>query len=361
MLLLFSSKYGNVINIMSTDSIHEKLAALVPDQLAKSHPRPEDPAASRGLTALGDLSSAQIIELPGTDTLHSVPEADPDNETERRQLAEEVAGIADKASRVFEEMLLAAGMKPDERTMALVNHVMTAQGYELGYKGLAVGPEDLRDFARHTDPSIPTTAEQAELEKNATTDPLTGLLNRRGFDEAIKGKNVVAIIGGDVRNLKAANDGIGMRHSDGDDLIKQSAESIRTSVRETDVVARFGGDEFVVALIEEPPHDQAETQLNRRSDHNPKDPDEITQTIIQKIKLALDGRLRKPEYIRIGNVIQYKNKDGTIDDIRVGLDLGMIQVADGGNVDEAIEEAMINMKQAKKEGRTGENGSGTVR
>ncbi|MGN6815763.1 MAG: diguanylate cyclase domain-containing protein [Solirubrobacterales bacterium] len=98
-----------------------------------------------------------------------------------------------------------------------------------------------------------------ELARSSTTDPLTHLLNRRGFAMASerafaalarKGRPVtLAVI--DLDHLKAYNDENG--HHAGDDLLCWVAERLSSSVRSGDAVARLGGDEFAVLLPDTPP------------------------------------------------------------------------------------------------------------
>jgi diguanylate cyclase (GGDEF)-like protein len=90
------------------------------------------------------------------------------------------------------------------------------------------------------------------LLKQATTDELTGLLNRRGFlrlaeDElayAQIGMRPLTLVYVDVDGLKELNDTVG--HKEGDVLLIETAMLLRRVFRTTDVVARLGGDEFVV-------------------------------------------------------------------------------------------------------------------
>jgi diguanylate cyclase (GGDEF)-like protein/PAS domain S-box-containing protein len=82
-------------------------------------------------------------------------------------------------------------------------------------------------------------------------DQLTGLYNRRFFEEEIKridtDQNLpLSVIMCDVNGLKLVNDSFG--HASGDMLLKRAAEAIRNACREKDVIARVGGDEFVVLL-----------------------------------------------------------------------------------------------------------------
>ena len=88
----------------------------------------------------------------------------------------------------------------------------------------------------------------------ATRDPLTGLYNRRSLIErtedaiirATHRKECMAVMFLDLDKFKSVNDTFG--HDVGDELLRQVALRIKSSVRESDVVARIGGDEFVVVL-----------------------------------------------------------------------------------------------------------------
>jgi diguanylate cyclase (GGDEF)-like protein len=87
------------------------------------------------------------------------------------------------------------------------------------------------------------------------TDELTGLCNRRGFYLlAERMLSHVARYGGgctvmfmDLDGLKQINDRLG--HEAGDEMIRQAAEALRQTLREADVAARMGGDEFCVVML----------------------------------------------------------------------------------------------------------------
>ena len=97
--------------------------------------------------------------------------------------------------------------------------------------------------------------EKAQAEKNALTDGLTGLLNRRHFDETLKREfarsrrfgNPLALIMIDIDHFKNFNDRYG--HVTGDDCLRRVATTLKSLVgRAPDFVARYGGEEFVVVL-----------------------------------------------------------------------------------------------------------------
>lgn len=99
------------------------------------------------------------------------------------------------------------------------------------------------------------------LAQLATTDPLTGLANRRAFDEragrdlelarrAERGFSVVVL---DVDHFKSVNDRFG--HPAGDIVLKEIAAALAERARGTDVLARVGGEEFAIAMPDTPPSD----------------------------------------------------------------------------------------------------------
>ncbi len=96
----------------------------------------------------------------------------------------------------------------------------------------------------------------AKLEVLTMTDEVTGLLNRRGFDAQINralasanrnGTTGVLAIS-DVDDFKKINDRYG--HLIGDEVLREIARRILANVRETDYVARIGGDEFAILMAE---------------------------------------------------------------------------------------------------------------
>ena len=102
--------------------------------------------------------------------------------------------------------------------------------------------------------SLELRESQRQLEQIAYADPLTGLANRRLFEDEIrKWIKWIAREGGcftllliDLDGFKRINDTLG--HDAGDALLKVTAERLVKAVRETDQVARLGGDEFAIVL-----------------------------------------------------------------------------------------------------------------
>ncbi|NIZ90368.1 EAL domain-containing protein [Kineococcus rubinsiae] len=101
----------------------------------------------------------------------------------------------------------------------------------------------------------------ARLEDLAYTDFLTGLANRRRFEESVDSSlreaegngSVLALLFVDLNGFKSVNDSLG--HAAGDDLLVQVAQRIKTGIRRSDLAARLGGDEFLIALSGLDPND----------------------------------------------------------------------------------------------------------
>lgn len=91
---------------------------------------------------------------------------------------------------------------------------------------------------------------KARAEAQAATDPLTGLGNRRAMEEVLRrllrGGESFAILHVDLDYFKQVNDTMG--HAAGDHVLAEIAARLRGSVRASDLVARVGGDEFVILL-----------------------------------------------------------------------------------------------------------------
>ena len=130
-------------------------------------------------------------------------------------------------------------------------------------------------------------------------DALTGLYNRRFIMEELKRLNTarqlpLAVIIGDVNGLKITNDAFG--HGAGDELLKKVSDALKASCREEDVIARWGGDEFLILL--------------------PKTPVKAAQTIIQRMKNHFDRKSNgvMPVSVSLGYAVK-ETKDEKLTDI----------------------------------------------
>lgn len=115
---------------------------------------------------------------------------------------------------------------------------------------------------------ISICSQQEHDRLRADTDGLTGLLNRRAFEELLEkqlnrassGAIELSLLLVDLDNFKGMNDEFG--HLAGDTVLRKVSGVLRRSVRSTDALARFGGDEFAVLLNSDEPG-QANTVAER--------------------------------------------------------------------------------------------------
>lgn len=140
---------------------------------------------------------------------------------------------------------------------------------------LVKGHFDSRLLARSIRYAIERHKIKAELSSLSMTDDLTGLYNRRGFLTLAKQQIRIAgrhhkkllLIYADLDNLKGINDHWG--HTEGDQALQTIADILNRTFRASDLIARIGGDEFVILGIEESEADFGKIQerIQRNIDH----------------------------------------------------------------------------------------------
>jgi diguanylate cyclase (GGDEF)-like protein len=159
---------------------------------------------------------------------------------------------------------------------------------------------------------------QRALNHLASHDPLTGLLNRREFVDVVAIEltqfHSTVVVFCDLNGFKPVNDRLG--HAAGDQLLIEIARRLATSVRQSDDVARFGGDEFVALLRDAPPPDTAGI-LNR-----------------------ISAELSRPVVLQTGPVT-------------VGASIGTATSAPGDDADALIRRADLAMYHAKRSAPSG--------
>lgn len=232
----------------------------VPGRLAKLHELTRDnPSQAQRVTELGHAIEEKLTFVE--EKLRLVGEGE---RTTAITLVRSGRGIA-MMNRI---RAIGDAMDAEERRLleARKSEARTAQraaawGIGIG-SALTIGLSLLSFLSVHRDvrelrQAAEELAEQAEqLRSLSLTDELTGLYNRRGWLElsrqglrlALRERRGAAVIFGDLNGMKQINDQHG--HDEGDRALKDVADVLRQSCREVDVMARFGGDEFVVFALD---------------------------------------------------------------------------------------------------------------
>lgn len=205
----------------------------------------------------------------------------------------------------------------DQDVESLVTKLLTET------QGMHDSSVKLRDELNEANRKIEQMNEEfIRIRHESLTDPLTGLKNRRAFDKEIVqvhnaasiSREPLSLLLVDIDHFKNVNDTHG--HLLGDCVIKRVAQWLMESVRGKDLIARFGGEEFVLILPETDLRGAASVAENIRSN-------------IAKRTL--------------------RHGDKTIG--RVTVSVGAVQIKEGESVEGLINRADQALYQAKREGR----------
>jgi len=162
----------------------------------------------------------------------------------RNEVTEKVAAILEKG-KVDEDLDTVIRCK-DDQTRTIAWNVRTLLGETGQSDRFIVIGRDITLQRQH----------EEELIRMAQHDPLTGVYNRHYFDQVIQQEvsrskrygHRIGFLMVDIDRFKEVNDRFG--HQMGDRVLQAVADILRHNVRESDVVVRYGGDEFLVVLLE---------------------------------------------------------------------------------------------------------------
>lgn len=143
-----------------------------------------------------------------------------------------------------------------QTALSNTDKTLTLQKSELNEKHLNA----FRKTARKLNEELKFISDMEELEKEANTDHLTQTLSKRKIEKLLEKSEEGAVVMIDLDEFKKFNDENG--HLKGDEKLKQTALKIKESLRKTDFMGRFGGDEFLI-LMPQASENEAETIINR--------------------------------------------------------------------------------------------------
>jgi diguanylate cyclase (GGDEF)-like protein len=174
-------------------------------------------------------------------------------------------------------------------------------------------------------------AMQLEMIRQARTDPLTGLLNRRSFLEEVerriarqdRERESGTLMFADLDHFKPVNDRLG--HEVGDEVLRRTAVMLRDTFRPSDLIARLGGDEFAV-WMDGADHMTAAERAEYLRDAVPRDLAELTGPDLPSVTLSIGIASRDPvdgekldSLMRRADMAMYEVKRGGRGHWRVSL------------------------------------------
>jgi diguanylate cyclase (GGDEF)-like protein len=197
----------------------------------------------------GDLTATEVTGEPPRELHLGLPAA------LRAELAEDWVRGADGVVGAIEAGVLAAtgAQRAHLEPMVLAGRLVGFLAVD--WRGYAAAPgDDVRSVLALLAAHAALVAERGELQRSARTDVLTGLPNRRSFEDSLrremnrasrlKAPLTVALL--DLDGFKQLNDAAG--HQAGDAALRAAADNWAHALRSIDVLARYGGDEFAVLL-----------------------------------------------------------------------------------------------------------------
>ena len=239
-IALTLSKAANNCNLEENLQVIEKI--LRSDELAISaHPRinsvlesakslltsPPRPSSSRGKTS-------PIF------TLHAPPTHSPENQR-----------CAGQRNRPLPESL----NQPDDEPLENPDSDDNAR-FDVTYEKMSQEANKLQSQMDHIRSLIQSMESRVgviqkhnkKVTREANNDHLTGILNRRGLNHKLTflKDTVISLLIFDIDNFKAVNDTYG--HNAGDEVLKKISSVTRTLIRNVDLFARYGGDEFIILM-----------------------------------------------------------------------------------------------------------------
>ncbi len=227
-----------------------------------------------------------------------------------------------------------AGFEPDAERLPFLETVGHLMGLAIEHAGLVAELVDRVNESRQLKEKEEQRSQElaelnerlrvanVKLEELSITDELTGLFNRRHFtqrlDEEINRSqrqgHPISLVMADLDHFKRVNDTLG--HQIGDEALRQFAVWLKNGVRRVDLVGRYGGEEFVIVLVDCGPN----RALN----------------VADKLRREVARRSQNPPFDKLGGFT---------------VSMGISSLTDGDSAQELIQRADKALYAAKEKGR----------
>ena len=208
---------------------------------------------------LGDLSFAILMSCGGAGAgwaLHRALRGAPEELPEEQRMAREVLNrLKDLASHMATNVGQHSSRVEEINQELSVGTAQEPEGVISAVTRLIEANQTMQSQLSSVEDKLHEQARLVEMKATeARTDVLTGLANRRAFDDKVaacfdefqRGRRPVSLILGDIDHFKKFNDTYG--HQTGDEVLRGTASVLRESARESDFVARYGGEEIAIVL-----------------------------------------------------------------------------------------------------------------
>ena len=263
---------ARVKSLLRLKMVTDQLLSHTGHSIENSRPVLEqlDKRAGRILIVDDHIRMIEKIAGPLKDHHNIIMDTDPKKALEHAASNVDLV-IISLVSQKFDGLRLCARLRSDAKTREIPilaigdtdDEARLVRAYDIGINDTLMRPIEQQELVARTNTQLKRKFYADSLKENfneslemVVTDPLTGLGNRRYFDRNVEPlfdqlsetKAPFSIVIFDIDNFKRVNDILG--HDTGDIVLKEVAARLASNMRSIDIVSRYGGEEFIIAMPE---------------------------------------------------------------------------------------------------------------